>query len=197
MRAIFAFHYRSVSRKKNHVLQRRSHRIWQHVFQRNGAICYNSVEAAWTDRLSEHKNKKKMNVKEAVHNSTSGIFLLVSYWNIESMRRSGILGEILEYMRKMNLKIMFLQETKCPGDDTYRSGEFYIINCGRNGREPYGVAVIVHFSLIKHVVGIRGVSERIIYVQLKKLLEAFSVLLECMLLMRGDLWTKKKLSMRN
>ena len=134
-----------------------------------------------------------MNVKEAVHNSTSGIFLLVSNWNIESMRRSGILGEILESMRKMKLKIMFLQETKCPGDDTYRSGEFYIINCGRKGREPYGVAVIV----IKHVVGIRGVSELIIYVQLKKLLEAFSVLLECMLLMRGDLRTKKKLSMRN
>ena len=70
---------------------------------------------------------------------------------------------------------MFLQETKCPGDDTYRSGEYYIVNCGRCGREPYGVAVILHFSLLKHIVAIRGVSQHIIYVQLKITGGLFSV----------------------
>ena len=100
-----------------------------------------------------------MKVKEAVHNSTSGKCIFIAYWNIESMRRSGILGEILETMRKLHLKIMFFQETKSPGDDTYRSGEFFIVNCGRSGREPYGVAVIVHSSMMQHIVGIRGVSD--------------------------------------
>ena len=85
------------------------------------------------------------------------------------------MGEILETMRKLNLMIMFLQETKCPGDDTYRSGEYYIVNCGRCGREPYGVAVILHFSLLKHIVAIRGVSQHIIYVQLKITGGLFSV----------------------
>ena len=70
---------------------------------------------------------------------------------------------------------MFLPESKSPGDDTYRSGEFFIINCGRSGREPYGVAVIVHSSMIQHIVGIRGVSEHIIYVQMKIAGGRFSV----------------------
>ena len=70
---------------------------------------------------------------------------------------------------------MFLQETKCPGDDTHRSSKHYIVNCGRSGREPYGVAVILHFSLLKHIVAIRGVSQHIIYVQLKITGGLFSV----------------------
>ena len=107
------------------------------------------------------------------------------------MKRSGILGDILETMRKLNLMIMFLQETKCPGHDTYRSGEYYIVNCGRCGREPYGVAVILHFSLLKHIVAIRGVSEYIIYVQLT-ITRGFSILSARMRLTKGDHSKKKK-----
>ena len=91
------------------------------------------------------------------------------------MRRAGILVEILDTMRKFNLMVLFLQETKCPGDDLFRSGEFYIIKCGRSGREPYGVAVIIHSSFMKFVTGIRGVSEHIIYIQIKIAGGLFSV----------------------
>ena len=63
--------------------------------------------------------------------------------------------------------ILFLSETKCHGEDSYRSGEFFIIKIGRPRREIYGVAVIIHRKLMKSVFSIRAVNHHMIYVQLK------------------------------
>ena len=126
---------------------------------------YDKAASAWTDRFS-FSFKENFKNKFAVRNPTTGK-ILFGYWNIESLKRAGIQGELLQMMLDCKLLVLFLQETKCEGEDSYRSGEFYIIKIGRPRREPYGVAVIIHQSLMPSVLSIRAVSHQIIYIQLK------------------------------
>ena len=63
--------------------------------------------------------------------------------------------------------ILFLSETKCHGEDSYRSGEFFIIKIGRPRHEIYGVAVIIHRKIMTSIFSIRAVNQHIIYIQLK------------------------------
>ena len=157
---------RKVHRKKNKNYHRQQCRLWTAIFTQHDSTCKDTAESAWTDRFS-NSFKHLIKNKEAVHNSTTGDHIKIAYWNIESLKRAGIQAELLSMMLRLNIMILFLSETKCHGEDSYRSGEFFIIKIGRPRREIYGVAVIIHRKLMKSVFSIRAVNHHMIYVQLK------------------------------
>ena len=128
---------------------------------------YSAAESAWTDLFSKYSIKDSIKNKKAVHNSVTGDILNVGYWNIESLKKAGIQAELLTKMLSLRLDILFLSETKCQGEDSYRSGEFFIIKIGRPRREIYGVAVIIHRKIMKSIVSIRAINQHIISIQIK------------------------------
>ena len=58
---------------------RRHYRFWKNVYKNNGAINRDSVEAAWTNRLTDKtRTRQKIQCQHAVYNSTTGDLLLRS-----------------------------------------------------------------------------------------------------------------------
>ena len=141
--------------------------MWKAIFKKHNAISTCEAESAWTDLFSERSIKNSIKNKKAVHNSVTGDILNVGYWNIESLKKAGVQAELITKMQSLRLDILFLSETKCQGEDSYRSGEFFIIKIGRPKREIYGVAVIIHRKVISSIVNIRAINQHIIYIQIK------------------------------
>ena len=156
---------RKVHRKKSQIFHRQQYRQWTSTFRQHG-ICTNKAEYDWTNLFSK-SFKNTVSNKVAVHYSTTGENLKIGFWNIESLKKAGIQAELFEMMKKLDIKILFLSETKCEGEDSYTSGEFFVIKIGRPRREIYGVAVILHRKIMKSILSIRAVSQHIILIKLK------------------------------
>ena len=129
--------------------------------EQSSAFNFSPVETVWTSRL----DSPHISYKQAVYNSTSNAVLLLGYLNIETLVRAGVLYEILLMMKRENLKIMFLSETKVC-ENTYKCGEFFIFTSGVKG-DKHGVGVILHVSLLSSVTAVQAYSSWQIAVQLK------------------------------
>ena len=81
----------------------------------------------------------------------TGELLIFAYWNVESLKRSGILFELKQFMRLRKIQILFLSETKC-SENTYFSEEFCIFLSGGTSRdEKHGVGIIIHRDLLPNL----------------------------------------------
>ena len=167
-RSLHAPLVRKANRRAQRAFSRRQYRIWNTIFKLHGTSCKDRAESDWTDRLSAPiKKHRHVIYRNAVHNSLTGTEIQIGYWNIETLKKAGIQTQLLDMMTTLHLDILFLSETKCQGEDSYRSGEFFVIKMGRPSREIYGVAVILHRQVMKSVFSIRAVNQHIIFVQLK------------------------------
>jgi len=90
----------------------------------------------------------------------------IGTWNVRTMRARGKLENIKQEMRKANLKVLGLCETRWETAGDFESNEFRVIHSGSKDGQK-GVAVIVDREVGKRVTKVTQCSDRMILVKLK------------------------------
>ena len=157
-RSLFAQSFRCTIRRSRRRERRREYRSIKSMFRPLSQIQISSC--------LQHENKQ-FSQPLARHHSMTGELLIFAYWNVESLKRSGILFELKQFMRLRKIQILFLSETKC-SENTYFSEEFCIFLSGGTSRdEKHGVGIIIHRDLLPNLLAVRAISPEIILLQLK------------------------------
>ena len=86
-----------------------------------------------------------------------------AFWKIESLKRSGTLYQIKQFMRLRRLKLLFLSETRNIMRTYIFPKKFVSFSLAALlETETHGVGIIVHRDLIPSVLAVRAISPEII-----------------------------------
>ncbi|CAF4868083.1 unnamed protein product [Pieris macdunnoughi] len=71
--------------------------------------------------------------------------LKIGTWNVKSLKQHGKLQNVIKEMRRLEIRVLGISDTKWPGNDRYKTTEGQVLYySGKNGStEPYGVAVLL------------------------------------------------------
>ncbi|KAI5717312.1 hypothetical protein M8J77_003669 [Diaphorina citri] len=88
-------------------------------------------------------------------------------WNVRTMLKAGKLEEVKEQMKKANLNILGVCETRWAGNGDFTSEEFRIIHSGNETRGRSGVALILKGEWKDSVLNTYHLSDRILMIKLE------------------------------
>ena len=102
-------------------------------------------------------------------NSSYGKTIKVATINVRGINKAGKREEIETWMKKNNVQIVALQETRIKTNSRESRKEFTWYFSGENGRDTYtpGVGFVINNTYIQHVRDIEPINDRIIVLSLR------------------------------
>ena len=93
-------------------------------------------------------------------------YIRVGTWNVRTLYESGKLDNVKQEMRRLEMNILGICESRWTGNNEFISDEFKVLHAG-GGKHERGVAMVLDQQISKSLLGWCPFSDRVMLVRLK------------------------------
>jgi endonuclease/exonuclease/phosphatase family metal-dependent hydrolase len=113
----------------------------------------NTEPRTWT----ENRNRPSRGKKD----------LRIGTWNVRTLYRGGVLGELTAEMRRYKVDIMAIQETRWLGNETFDNRTHTILHSGNTRRHEFRVAFVIDQKVKNTIINFKPINERMCILRIK------------------------------
>ena len=113
--------------------------------------------------------------KQLIRNKWKKKTFKIATWNVRTLYQKGKLNNVIQEMKRMNIKILGLAEMRWNDSGQMKANGYTVIYSG-NKKHSNGVGVIIDPEFSKNITGFHAISDRVLLVKLKNLHHSLSLI---------------------